>query len=60
MDNDAAIFNKVTEELERLGCEESLCGERFRGTGCQRRYHFDMARDKATIARLVFGDEVHW
>ncbi len=41
VDNDAAIFNKVVEELGQLGCEvEGLCGEGFRGTGCQRRYHF--------------------
>lgn len=41
VDNDAAIFYKVTEELRRLGCEvKGLCGERFRGTGCQGRYYF--------------------
>ena len=31
VDNDAAIFYKVTEELRRLGCEvkkKSLCGEK--------------------------------
>ena len=28
VDNDAAIFNKVTEELRRLGCEVKVYAEK--------------------------------
>ena len=53
VDNDAAIFNKVTEELRRLGCEVKVYAEKdFVEQGVKGDIIFDMARDKVTIARL--------
>lgn len=51
--NDAAIFNKVAEALRKLGCEVEICTEKeFVARGMEADVIFDMARDKATIARL--------
>ena len=53
VDNDAAIFYKVTEELRRLGCEVKVYAEKdFVEQGVKGDIIFDMARDKVTIARL--------
>ncbi len=53
VDNDAAIFNKVTEELRRLGCEVKVYAEKdFVEQGVKGDIIFDMVRDKVTIARL--------
>ena len=53
VDNDAAIFNKVVEELGQLGCEVEVYAEKdFVEQGVKGDIIFDMARDKATIARL--------
>lgn len=53
VDNDAAIFNKVVEELCRLGCKVEVYAEReFVAGGIKADIIFDMARDRATIARL--------
>lgn len=53
VDNDAAIFNEVVEELRRLGCEVKVYAEKdFVEQGITGDVIFDMARDRATIARL--------
>lgn len=53
VDNDAAIFNKVAEELRRLGCDVEVYAEKdFVEQGITGDVIFNMARDKATIARL--------
>lgn len=53
VDNDAAIFCKVAEELEKLGCAVQVYAEKeFVSRGIKADIIFDMARDKATIARL--------
>ena len=47
VDNDAAIFYKVTEELRRLGCEVKVYAEKdFVEQGVKGDIIFDMARDK--------------
>lgn len=46
VDNDAAIFYKVTEELRRLGCEVKVYAEKdFVEQGVKGDIIFDMARD---------------
>lgn len=51
--NDAAIFNAVVHELENMGCEVTVYTEKdFISQHIEADYIFDMARDKATIARL--------
>lgn len=51
--NDAAIFNKVVEELEKLGCEVRTYTEKeFVTADVEAAVVFDMARDRATIAKL--------
>lgn len=59
VDNDAAIFNKVAEELRRLGCKVEIYAEKeFVAGNIKADIIFDMARDRATIARLkVLEDE---
>ena len=53
VDNDAAIFYKVVEELRRLGCRVDTYTEKeFVKQEVEGGIIFDMARDKATIARL--------
>lgn len=53
VDNDAAIFNKVTEELKQLGCKvEVYCEKEFVAQEVKADIVFDMARDRATITRL--------
>lgn len=53
VDNDAAIFNKVVECLREKGCHVDACTEKeFVEKGIEGEIIFDMARDKATIARL--------
>ena len=53
VDNDAAIFNKVADELRLLGCKVELYAEKeFVACGAKADVIFDMARDRATIARL--------
>ena len=53
VDNDAAIFQKTAEELEKMGCEVSLFPEKEFVDRCvQADFVFDMARDKATVIRL--------
>lgn len=53
VDNDAAIFNKVAEELRRMGCKVEVYAEQdFVARGIKADIIFDMARDMATIARL--------
>ena len=53
VDNDAAIFNKVVEELRKQGCTVHTYTEKeFVNQGIEGEIIFDMARDKATIARL--------
>lgn len=53
VDNDAAIFRKVVEELRALGCEVATYAEKeFVLQNVQADIIFDMARDRATIARL--------
>ena len=53
VDNDAAIFNKVVEELRRMGCQvEAYAEQDFVARGIKADIIFDMARDVATIARL--------
>ena len=53
VDNDAAIFNKVAEELRRLGCKVEIYAEKeFVSRNIKADIIFDMARDRATIARL--------
>ena len=53
VDNDAAIFNKGVEELGQLGCGvEVYAAKDFVEQGVKGDIIFDMARDKATIARL--------
>lgn len=53
VDNDAAIYNKVVDELKQLGCKvEQYTEEDFVKLGVEGRIIFDMARDAATIQRL--------
>lgn len=53
VDNDAAIFNKVVEELRRLGCRVDAYTEKdFVKQDVEGDIVFDMARDVATIQRL--------
>lgn len=53
VDNDAAIFQKVVEELKVLGCEvETHAESDFVHCGIRADIIFNMARDRATIARL--------
>lgn len=53
VDNDAAIFNKVAEELRKLGCKVDVYAEKeFVASGVEGEIIFDMARDTATIRRL--------
>lgn len=53
VDNDAAIFNKVAEELRSLGCKVEVYAETdFVARRIKADIIFDMARDRATIARL--------
>lgn len=53
VDNDAAIFNKVVEVLQRLGCEVQTYTEKeFIAAEVTASVIFDMARDKTTIAKL--------
>ena len=53
VDNDAAIFNKVVEVLQRLGCEVQTYTEKeFIATEVEASVIFDMARDRATIEKL--------
>ena len=51
--NDTAIFNKVAEELRALGCQVDVYAERdFVEQGIRAGIIFNMARDRATVARL--------
>lgn len=51
--NDAAIFNRVVEELQHLGCKVDIYSEKeFVSKGIEGDLIFDMARDTATIRRL--------
>ena len=51
--NDAAIFQAVAVELEKLGCEVVIYPEKeFVSQGIEADFIFDMARDRATILRL--------
>ena len=53
VDNDAAIFYKVVEELRRLGCRVDTYTEKeFVKQEVEGGIIFDMTRDEATIARL--------
>ena len=53
VDNDAAIFNKVAEELRLLGCKVDIYAEKdFVARNVKADIIFDMARDRATIAHL--------
>lgn len=53
VDNDAAIFNKVTESLRALGCHVDIYPEKeFVKKQITASVIFDMARDRATITRL--------
>lgn len=53
VDNDAAIFNKVVEELCKLGCEVQTYTEKeYVERNIEGDILFDMARDAATIRRL--------
>lgn len=53
VDNDAAIFNKVVDELRLLGCKvEQYTEKDFVRLGVEGSVIFDMARDAATIKRL--------
>ena len=53
VDNDAAIFNKVVEELRKLGCRvETYTEKEFVKRGIEGEVIFDMARDVATIQYL--------
>lgn len=53
VDNDAAIFNHVVEELRNLGCHVDIYSEsEFVSKGIEGDIIFDMARDTATIRRL--------
>ncbi len=52
--NDAAIFNKVADELRARGCRVEVYAERdFVARGIEAEIIFDMARDAATLARLI-------
>ena len=51
VDNDAAIFNKVADELRLLGCKVELYAEKeFVACGAKADVIFDMARDRATTS----------
>ena len=53
VDNDAAIFHKVVEELRNLGCKVDTYTEKeFVKRGIEGEIIFDMARDVATIQYL--------
>ena len=53
VDNDAAIFNKVVEELRQLGCKVDTYTEKeFVKRRIEGEIIFDMARDVATIQYL--------
>lgn len=53
VDNDAAIFYKVVEVLREWGCRvETYTEKEFVNRKIEGEIIFDMARDKATIARL--------
>ncbi|WP_455672065.1 hypothetical protein [Phocaeicola sp.] len=53
VDNDAAIFHKVADELEKLGCKVEVYAEKdFVARNMKADIIFNMARDRATIARL--------
>lgn len=53
VDNDAAIFNKVAGSLRKLGCNVDIYPEtEFVEKQITASVIFDMARDRATIARL--------
>lgn len=53
VDNDAAIYNKVVEELRKLGCKvDSYTEKEFVKCNVEGEIIFDMARDAATIQRL--------
>lgn len=53
VDNDAAIFNNTVVDLRRRGCEVEVYTEKeFVECGIKGDMIFDMARDRATIARL--------
>ena len=51
--NDAAILRLTAVELEKKGCEVALFSEKeFVGRQIQADFIFDMARDRAAVARL--------
>ena len=51
--NDAVIFRRTAESLEKKGCEVILYPEKeFVKQGIEADFIFDMARDRATINRL--------
>lgn len=51
--NDAAIFRKVVEELEKKNCEVEVWGEKeFVSKQVKAQFIFDMARDRETISYL--------
>lgn len=53
VDNDAAIFHKVVEELENLGCQVTVYSEKeFVNKQIEGDIFFDMARDTSTIHHL--------
>lgn len=53
VDNDAAIFNNVVEELRNLGCKVDIYTEKeFVNKQTEGDVIFNMARDTATIRRL--------
>lgn len=53
VDNDAAVFNSVVEELRKLGCRvDTYTESEFVAQGIKADNLFSMARDRATIGRL--------
>ena len=53
VDNDAAIYNKVVEELRKLGCKVvSYTEKEFVRCNVEGEIIFDMARDAANIQGL--------
>ena len=51
--NDAAIFQLTADELRKMNLDVEIYSEKeFLSDGIEAEYIFDMARDKATIARL--------
>ena len=56
--NDAAIFNKVVEELRRLGCKVHACTEKeYVASDVEGDVIFDMARDAATLRKLKHQED---